>query len=82
MVLVRIKLTHNGDHYPSESFKIAYVCSRVSGEPLKHVSFRRGSRSRSYTGVNDMIDHLSDLYEITLTLVKDDHSRVYSKLKQ
>ena len=77
---IQDKLTHNGDHYPSESFKIAYVSSRISGEPLKHISFRR--RNRPYSRVDEMLDYLSDLYETPLATLEQDHSRAYSKLKQ
>ena len=29
------KLEHNGDHYPSKSFKIAYVATRLSGKAAR-----------------------------------------------
>ena len=77
---IQDKLTHNSNHYPSESFKITYISSRISGEPLKHISFRR--RNRPYSRVDKMLDYLSNLYETPLATLEQDHSQAYSKLKQ
>ena len=55
---IQDKLTHNGDHYLSESFKTAYVSTRTGGEVLHHVSFKR---RRSYSMVDELLDHLTDL---------------------
>ena len=33
---IQDKLTHNGDHYPYEVFKVAYIITRLDGEVSKH----------------------------------------------
>ena len=63
------KLNHNNNHYPLELFKIAYIITRLERETSQHVSIRR--RYRSYSTVNELLDHLVDLYEVSLFIIKD-----------
>ena len=64
---IQDKLDHNDDYYPHESFKIAYIIARLEGETSQHVSFKR--RHRSYSTVNELLNHLIDLYEISLFII-------------
>lgn len=77
---IQDKLDHNGDHYPTESFKIAYVIARLGGEASQHVSTRR--RYRSYSTVHELLSHLIDLYEVPLSILQDTHKRAYDKMTQ
>ena len=63
------KLDHNTNHYSLESFKIAYIIARLGGEASQHVSVRR--RYRSYSIVNELLDYLIDLYEVSLFIIED-----------
>ena len=74
------KLNHNDNHYPLESFKIAYIIARLGGEASQHVSIRR--RYRSYSTVNELLDHLVDLYEVPLLIIKDTNWRAFEKITQ
>ncbi len=77
---IQDKLDHNGDHYPTESFKIAYVIARLGGEASQHVSIRR--RYCSYSTVDELLSHLIDLYEVPLSILRDTHKRAYHKMTQ
>ena len=66
---IQDKLDHNDDHYPLELFKIAYIIVRLERETSQHVSIRR--RYRSYSTVNELLDHLIDLYEVSLFIIED-----------
>ena len=72
---IQDKLAHNGDHYPTESFKIAYIITRLGGDASGHVSTRR--RFMSYDSVDGLLDHLTDLYEVPLDIVRLMHRRTY-----
>ena len=77
---IQDKLTHNGDHYPTESFKIAYIITRLGGDASGHVSTRR--RFTSYESVDGLLDHLSDLYEVPLSILGITHRRAYRAMTQ
>ena len=77
---IQDKLTHNGDHYLTESFKIVYMIIRLNGEAAKYTSLRR--RQRPYSSISDLLNHLSDLYERSLDMVQQEYRHVYEKLKQ
>ncbi|KAF6238976.1 hypothetical protein HO173_002848 [Letharia columbiana] len=77
---IRDKLTHNGDHFPTDAFKIAYVVARLGGEASQHVSTRR--RYRSYSTVDDLLDHLSNVYEVPLSVLKSTFEHAYDKISQ
>ena len=77
---IRDKLTHNGDHFPTDAFKIAYVVARLGGEASQHVSARR--RHSSYSSVNNLLDHLSNVYEMPLSITKDVHREAYRTIKR
>ena len=55
---IQDKLAHNGDHYPTESFKIAYIITRLGGDARGHVSTRR--RFTSYESVDDLLDTVNN----------------------
>lgn len=74
------KLTHNQDHFPTKSFKIAYVISRLGGKTIEHTSPRR--RRRPYQTVDELLEHMSDLYETPLSLIDLQDSRDLKKLRQ
>ena len=77
---IQDKLTHNGDHYLTESFKIAYVITRLGGEAARFTSLRR--RQRPYSSVSDLLNHLSDSYEKSLSMVQQEYRHAYEKLQQ
>ncbi|KAF6225288.1 hypothetical protein HO173_012855 [Letharia columbiana] len=77
---IRDKLTHNGDHFPTDAFKIAYVVARLGGEASQHVSTRR--RYRSYSTVDDLLDHLCNVYEVPLSVLKETYQHAYDKISQ
>ena len=79
-IRIQDKLTHNGDHYPSESFKVAYVTSRLSGEASKHISLKR--RQRSNHTCKEILDLLSDLYETPLSVIYKENHHALHHLKQ
>ena len=59
---IQEKLTHNSDHYPSESFnKVVYVMTRLGGEASKHTTLKRRQKALSS---NELLDMLSDLYRL------------------
>ena len=77
---IQDKLTHNGDHFLTESFKIVYVITRLGGEAAGSTSLRR--RQRLYSSVSDLLSHLSDSYEKSLSMVQQEYRHAYGKLKQ
>ncbi len=77
---IQDKLNHNGDHYPTESFKIAYVIARLGGGASQHVSVRR--RYRSYSTAKELLDHMTDLYEVPFTVIRQTQQRVYKRMEQ
>ena len=77
---IQDKLAHNGDHYPTESFKIAYIITRLGGDASGHVSIRR--RFTPYDSVDGLLDHLSDLYEVSLSILGTTHRRAYRAMTQ
>ena len=79
-IRIQDKLTHNSDHYPSESFKVAYVTSRLSGEASKHISLKR--RQGALTTSMELLDQLSDLYETPLSVIYKENSHALHYLKQ
>ena len=78
-IRIQDKLTHNGDHYPSESFKVAYVMSRLGGEASKYITLKR--RQDSYSS-NELLDLLRDLYETPLSVIYENNYRSFKDLKQ
>ena len=68
---IQDKFDHNDDHYPTESFKIVYVVSRLGGKVSQHVSVRR--RCRPYSIVNELLDYLIDMYEVPLPIVRENY---------
>ena len=58
---IQDKLTHNSDHYPSESFKVAYVMTCLGGEASMHTTLKRRQKSLSS---NELLDMLSDFYRL------------------
>ena len=77
---IQDKLTHNGDHFLTDAFKIAYVVARLGGEASHHVSTRR--RYRSYSTTDVLLDHLSNIYEVPLSIIRQTHQRTYRKMSQ
>ena len=77
---IQDKLVHNRDHYPTESFKIAYVITRLGGDTSGYVSIRR--RFTSYNSIDGLLDHLTDLYEVPLNIVRSMHRRTYYTIAQ
>ena len=77
------KLSLNGDHYPTEAFKIEYVISRLGGKATEHtVPRRRKLTTKPYVSVNDLFHHLSDLYETPLQIQEDASGYICDDLKQ
>ena len=76
---IQEKLT-NSDHYPIESFRITYIITRPGEETAKYTSLRR--RQRLYSSTNDLLSHLSNSYERSLSIVQQEYSYTYKKLKQ
>ena len=72
---IQDKLVHNKDYYLTELFKIAYVIIRLGEDISGYVSIRR--RFRSYNSVNDLLNYLSDLYEVSLFILKITYRRTY-----
>ena len=79
MIRIQDKLTHNSDHYPSESFKVARITSRLSGEASKYISLKR--RQKFYSS-GELLDLLSDLYETPPSIIYTENSHAYHHLKQ
>ena len=77
---IQDKLTHNGDHFLTDAFKIAYVVARLGGEASHHVSIRR--RYRSYPTTDALLNHLSNIYEVPLSIIRQTHQRTYSRMSQ
>lgn len=77
---IQDKLAHNGKHYPSESFKIAYIITRLGGKAVEFTSRRR--RLRSYSSVDQLIGHLCDIYETPLATIHDEDHHNLSMLQQ
>ena len=64
--LIRIcgKLSGNADHFPTESLKLAYIVSRLSGDAAKHTAPRlREGSVVAYQTSQDLLDHLKEIYE-------------------
>ena len=77
------KLSLNEDHYPTEAFKIEYVISRLSGKATEHtVPRRRKLTAKPYVSVDDLFQHLSDLYETPLRIQEDASGYICEDLKQ
>ena len=51
------------------------MITRLGGDISGYVFIRR--RFTTYNSVNDLLDHLTDLYEISLTIVRLMHRRTY-----
>ena len=77
---IQDKLVYNDDYYPTESFKIVYIITRLGGDVSGHVSIRR--RFTPYDSVNDLLDYLTDLYEVSLNIVRLMHRRTYYIIAQ
>ncbi|KAF6234850.1 hypothetical protein HO173_007070 [Letharia columbiana] len=70
---IQDKLTHNGDHFLTDAFKIAYVVARLEGKASHHMSTRR--RYRSYPITDVLLDHLSNIYEVPLSIIRQTHQQ-------
>ena len=83
-IRIQDKLTHNSDHYPSESFKVAYLTSRLSGEASKYITLKRRQKSLSNDDFssNELLDLLSDLYETPLSIIYKENRHALHHLKQ
>ena len=77
---IQDKLTHNGNHFLTDTFKIAYVIARLKGEVSQHVSIRR--RYRSYSTVDNLLNHLSNVYKIPLSILRETYQHTYDKISQ
>ena len=64
---IQDKLTYNGDHFLTESFKIIYVITRLDRDAAKYTSLRR--RQRSYSSISDLLNYLSDSYKRSLNMI-------------
>ena len=60
---IRNKLILNGDHYPTEAFKIEYTVSRLGGKAVEYTLLRRRSSTNSYHSADELLDQLGDIYE-------------------
>ena len=92
------KLAHNSDHYPSESFKLAYVISRLGGEAAKYITLKQRQKSRplkrrqesqlcpksGYCAyiTGELLDQLTDLYKIPLYTIYQENYRTFKNLIQ
>ena len=74
------KLRLNADHYLTGDFQLAYVITRLGGEAVQHTLPRR--RKGTYLSANELLNHLSDLYETPSEVVQQDNRRTFRKLKQ
>ena len=78
------KLAYNADYYSSESFKLAYVISRLGGEAAKYITLKRRQKSQPLKGqksqlsiklgcytyiTGELLDQLSNLYETPLCTI-------------
>ena len=79
---VKDKLRFNANHYPSDAFQVAYIVTRLGGEAVQHTLPRRRSLTRSYLSANELLDHLSDLYETPLEISQQADRRTFRKLRQ
>ena len=83
---IQDKLTHNSDHYPCESFKVAYVMTRLGGEASKHITLKRRKAKESLSNGDlsskELLDQLSDLYETPLSVIYKENRHALNHLKQ
>ena len=57
------KLLGNHDHFPTETLRISYIASRLSGIPAERALARLGPRALNpYKTAQDVFDHLSTIY--------------------
>ena len=64
------KLDLNSDHYPSEPFKIAYTLSRLGGKAVEHtLCRRRPGAKKPYLTIQDLLDHMIDLFETPVDIL-------------
>ncbi|KAJ6111290.1 hypothetical protein N7486_003525 [Penicillium sp. IBT 16267x] len=57
------KLVLNGDHYPSERHRIAYVLSRCTGKAALHTMTRADDESTNrYRTYKEILDHLDTVF--------------------
>ena len=83
-IRIQDKLTHNSDHYPSESFKAAYIMTRLGGEASQHITLKRRKKSLSNGDLSskELLDQLSDLYETPLSVIYKENRHTLHYLKQ
>ena len=77
---IRNKLILNGDHYPTEAFKIKYTVSRLSGKAIKYIVLKR--RTNSYYSADELLDQLGDIYKIPLVVIYRENWEALSELRQ
>ena len=65
---IQDKLTHNGDHFLTDTFKITYVIARLREKINHHISIRR--RYRLYPTTDVLLDYLSNIYEVLLFIIR------------
>ena len=66
---IQDKLTYNGDHYPSDSFKVAYITTRLSGEARSFITFVRRHKALSNDNLSseELLDLLSGLNNLLIS---------------
>ena len=78
------KLRYNADHFVgtenSEGFKIAYIVSRLGGEASTQTLWRR--QYNPYRSITELLDHLTDLYEIQPEIAEDICRQEFNKIEQ
>ena len=79
---IQDKLRLNTDHYPTSDFQVAYIVTRLGGEAVQHTLPRRRNLTRNYRSADELLDHLSDLYELPLEITQQEDRRAYRNLQQ
>ena len=77
---IKDKLLINKDHYPSEHSQVAYIFTRLGGKAIEHTLRKR--RTSSYHSADDVLYHLSDIYEPTPQVIKETDHEAYYALEQ
>ena len=76
---IKDKLIVNKDHYPSEHSQIAYIITRLGGKAIEYTLPRR--RTNSYHSVAELLNQLSDIYEIPLEVEETVHREAFIALE-
>lgn len=75
-IRIQDKLIHNADHYPSNDFQIAYIISRLGGEAIQYAI------PKQYRSVTELLDRLSDIYEVPVQIIKQANRTAFNQLQQ